>query len=57
MPAWRLIVRFVCACVAASLFFFLYACVVLNCVFYFRLWGDKFIPSGDKFVISMPVWL
>ena len=27
--------------------YFFYACVVLNCEFYFRLWGDKF----------MPVWL
>ena len=26
-----------------SLVFFIYACVVLNRVFYFHLWGDKFI--------------
>ena len=31
--------------------FVFYACVALNCEFYLRLWGDKFMPVGGKLVL------
>ena len=34
-----------------------YACVVLNCEFYFRLWGDKFMLVWRQVCVFMPVWL
>ena len=43
-PAWRPVCIF-------------YACVVLNCEFYFRLWGDKFMPVWRQVCDFMPVWL
>ena len=34
-----------------------YACVVLNCEFYFRPLGDKFMPVWRQVFDFMPVWL